>query len=177
MPFFGPKISVFGPRARAGLIKKNSKYLDAQRVGASWRYQNTWIFGKLSNGLWPFHCRKIMFQCSSKKSLVKALFKGPKYATWIGGLKMPPPWNFSENSSFLAASSVPESTNIFVFKSKFLNEGVAWEKSYFFLAMILFVTSKHFNLHRPPPPIALLAHISKLSNKLSDAGIFHWTFG
>ena len=101
--FLGQKFR-FLVRARPGLIKKNSKYLDAQRVGASWRYQNTWIFGKLSNGLWPFHCRKIMFQCSSKKSLVKALFKGPKYATWIGGLKMPPPMKLFRK--FILFSSV-----------------------------------------------------------------------
>ena len=46
------------------------------------------------------HFQKTMLQIFYQLRAQKALLKGPKYATWISGLKMTlPPWNFSENSS------------------------------------------------------------------------------
>ena len=41
------------------------------------------------------------------KALFKVLYKGPKSAISIFGLKVIPPWNFSENSSVLVPSPVP----------------------------------------------------------------------
>ena len=60
-----------------------------------WRNQNGWIFGKITNSLWPpaLYFRKITMQFFFRRALSKALYnyKGPKSAMKFFGLKMTPP--------------------------------------------------------------------------------------
>ena len=77
-----------------------------------WRDQNGWFFRKFPNSMWPpsLILRKICCNFFSenvqKKACLKVQNLQHKFLDW----KWPPPlWNFSENSSVLVLSPVPNS--------------------------------------------------------------------
>ena len=54
-------------------------------------HQNEWIFAKVPNGLWPPSFSENYIAIFFHKAPFKALYKGPKSAIWIFGLKVSPP--------------------------------------------------------------------------------------